>query len=79
MAKWQYTLNLSDFYHDDKLSIEEKAKKVSERLSELCKRMHKSANEDVLFLVSEIEDIAENFLSVTETDEFNGWIWVNAL
>lgn len=62
MNKWNYTLNLKGFYHDDNLDIEEKASKMVAELQILQKKLPNDG---------ELEDIIDTFSGIDDVDEFD--------
>lgn len=58
MANWKYKFNLKDFYHDDNISIQNKAKMVAERIGKTFSDFVsiESTNFD-----SELDEIKDDF------------------
>ena len=59
MANWKYKLNVSDFYHDDNLSIEEKGQRMV------------AAIKETFPLDYELCDVIESFDVVDDVEEFD--------
>ena len=81
MANWQYKISFKDFYDDQEMPIEQKAKKVSIRLENVRKRMLKNTDEEILYYAEQLEEVVEafKFLSpssdeLEEMEEFDGWM-----
>lgn len=62
MNKWKYTLNLKEFYHDDTMSIEDKATNMVAELQILQKKLPNDG---------ELEDIIDTFSGIDDVDELD--------
>lgn len=62
--KWRYFLRLEEFYHDDSLSVQEKAMKVSEKLDRLTVKVPE-------WVKPILEDIAYEFTQITTVEAFD--------
>ena len=70
MAVWKHRLIISDFFHDDSLSLSEKTDKLTERIK-------RSRWLEGLFYKDELEDLLEELKDAVETGDENDWnqVW----
>lgn len=54
MANWRHKIELGDFYHDNSLSIQDKGRKVAERI-----RAELGRYDEALDIADQFEDIAD--------------------
>ena len=73
MSNWKYTINLSEFYHDDNLTINEKGKRIVE-ISKYFRIIKDAELENILFLFNDVESI-EDFDEIM--NYFYDWADIN--
>jgi hypothetical protein len=66
--KWKHTIDLSEFYKNEELTIFEKGVLASKTINRLASRLDKSENNEEL--VEELRIIADDFATVSGSDEF---------
>lgn len=63
MSKWKYIINVTSFYHDNMLSIEEKGKKMAKAIK------HLPLDKIEMCCGDDLEDLAERFEHLNGNEE----------
>jgi hypothetical protein len=68
MVNWKYTVNLSDFYHNDSFTIKQKAKLVAKRLMLVYQKTASIHLEDIISNFNDFATCSDD-LNVNDFDE----------
>ena len=67
MAKWNYTIDFSDFYHSETMTVEDKGKQIAARLEAMFAKSLNGLDEDNFD--PELEEIIYQFQNITGYDD----------